>query len=38
VGVAMEDRGLAIGKNGRRIKKAKRLAQRHHGIDDVLIR
>jgi len=38
VEVAMEDRGLAIGKNGRRIKKAKRLAQRHHDIDDVIIR
>ena len=37
VGVAMEDRGLAIGKNGRRIKKAKKLAQRHYDIDDVII-
>ncbi len=37
VGVTMGDRGLAIGKNGRRIKKAKRLAQRHYGIDDVII-
>jgi len=29
------DRGLAIGKGGKRLKRAKMLALRHHGIQDV---
>ncbi len=37
VDVASKDKGLAIGKNGRNIKKVKSLAQRHHKFDDVVI-
>jgi transcription termination/antitermination protein NusA len=37
VDVAAKDKGLAIGKNGRNIKKVKNLAQRHHKLDDVVI-
>ena len=37
VEVMSKDRGIAIGKNGRNIQKAKVLAQRHHGLDDVII-
>ena len=37
VDVAAKDKGLAIGKNGRNIKKVKTLAQRHHKFDDVVI-
>ena len=32
------NKGLAIGKNGKNIEKVKLLAQRHHGVDDVIIR
>lgn len=32
------DKGLAIGKSGRNIKKVKLLAQRHHKLDDVIIK
>ncbi|OVE83791.1 NusA-like transcription termination signal-binding factor [Natronolimnobius baerhuensis] len=35
VEVATEDRGVAIGSNGQTIEAARRLAQRHFGIDDV---
>ncbi|ADB59256.1 NusA family KH domain protein [Haloterrigena turkmenica DSM 5511] len=35
VEVADEDRGVAIGSNGRTIEAARTLAQRHFGIDDV---
>jgi N utilization substance protein A len=35
VGVREEDKGLAIGKEGKNIIKAKRLAQRQHNISDV---
>ena len=35
VEVADEDRGVAIGSNGRTIEAARRLAERHFGIDDV---
>ncbi|AFZ72427.1 NusA-like transcription termination signal-binding factor [Natronobacterium gregoryi] len=35
VEVAREDRGVAIGSSGRRIDAARRLAERHFGIDDV---
>jgi len=38
VEVMSKDRGIAIGKNGRNIQKAKVLAQRHHGLEDVIIR
>lgn len=30
-----EDRGVAIGTDGRNIRKARRLAERHFGIDDI---
>ncbi|WP_306055223.1 NusA-like transcription termination signal-binding factor [Natronococcus wangiae] len=35
VEVATEDRGVAIGSNGRTIDAARTLAERHFGIDDV---
>lgn len=38
VEVSAMDKGLAIGKNGKNIGKVKLLAQRHYGIDDVVIR
>lgn len=37
VEVTSKDRGIAIGKNGRNIHKAKVLAQRHYGLADVII-
>ncbi len=37
VEVTSKDRGIAIGKNGRNIHKAKVLAQRHYGLEDVII-
>jgi N utilization substance protein A len=37
VEVTSKDRGIAIGKNGRNIHKAKVLAQRHFGLEDVII-
>jgi len=37
VEVREEDRGLAIGKEGKNIFKAKKLAQRQHNINDVLL-
>ena len=37
VEVMSKDRGIAIGKNGKKIHKAKVLAQRHFGLDDVII-
>lgn len=33
--VARDDRGLAIGSGGRRIRRARLLAARYHGLDDV---
>ncbi len=33
--VPSEDRGAAIGSEGRNIRKARRLAERHFGIDDI---
>lgn len=38
VEVAAKDKGLAIGKNGKNIAKVKLLAQRHHNIDDVILK
>ncbi|SDQ23436.1 NusA-like transcription termination signal-binding factor [Natronobacterium texcoconense] len=35
VEVAQEDRGVAIGSNGRTIDAARRLVDRHFGIDDI---
>lgn len=37
VEVTSKDKGLAIGKNGRNIQKAKVLVQRHYGLEDVII-
>ncbi len=37
VSVVSKDKGLAIGRDGRNIQKAKILAKRHHGLDDVII-
>jgi N utilization substance protein A len=37
VEVMSKDRGISIGKNGRNIQRAKLLAQRHHGLADVII-
>ena len=37
VEVTSKDRGMAIGKNGRNIHKAKVLAQRHFRLEDVMI-
>jgi len=37
VEVMSKDKGLAIGKNGRNILKAKVLVQRHYGLEDVII-
>jgi len=37
VEVMSKDRGIAIGKNGRNIQRAKVLAQRHHGLEDVIV-
>jgi N utilization substance protein A len=33
--VASEDRGVAIGKDGKTIKRARELAERHFDVDDV---
>lgn len=38
VEVEPSDRGIAIGKNGKNIQKARILAKRHFGIDDVKIK
>jgi len=37
VEVSSENKGLAIGKNGKRVKKAIKLARRHHSIDTIVI-
>jgi N utilization substance protein A len=38
VEVSSKDKGLAIGKNGKNIAKVKLLLQRHHSIDDVILK
>ena len=35
--IPKKDRGLAIGKEGKNILRAKHLMKRHHNIDDVMI-
>jgi N utilization substance protein A len=35
VEVPAEDRGVAIGRDGRNIETARRLARRHYDIDDI---
>ncbi|MEM2924393.1 MAG: NusA-like transcription termination signal-binding factor [Methanocellales archaeon] len=37
VEVLPKDKGLAIGRNGRNINKAKLLAQRHYNLNDIII-
>ncbi|WP_456482696.1 NusA-like transcription termination signal-binding factor [Methanopyrus sp.] len=37
VDVPESERGRVIGKGGRNIKKARILAKRHHGIDDIIV-
>ena len=37
VTVDSKDRGIAIGKNGRNVARARLLAKRHYDIDDVII-
>ncbi|MBW6471452.1 MAG: NusA-like transcription termination signal-binding factor [Methanosarcinaceae archaeon] len=37
VEVSDNDKGLAIGREGKNIEKVKMLMQRHHNIDDVII-
>ncbi len=37
VKVTAEDRGIAIGRNGKNVARARILAKRHFGIDDVII-
>jgi len=37
VEVSTKNKGLAIGRDGRNIEKVKKLSQRHHNIDDVII-
>lgn len=37
VTVEPKDRGLAIGKNGKNVARARLLAVRHFGINDVVI-
>ncbi|MEM2142191.1 MAG: NusA-like transcription termination signal-binding factor [Candidatus Thorarchaeota archaeon] len=37
VSVKPEDRGIAIGKDGRNVERARRLAKRHFGLDSVMI-
>jgi len=37
VEVANKDKGIAIGRDGRNILKAKMLSSRHHGVDDIII-
>jgi N utilization substance protein A len=37
VEVANRDKGIAIGRDGRNILKAKVLSSRHHGVDDIII-
>jgi N utilization substance protein A len=32
------EKGIVIGKNGRNLKRAKTLIQRHHGFDNVIIK
>ncbi|AEA47353.1 NusA-like transcription termination signal-binding factor [Archaeoglobus veneficus] len=38
VGVDPQYKGLAIGKGGKNINKAKELARRHHDIDDIIVK
>ncbi|MEM3422004.1 MAG: NusA-like transcription termination signal-binding factor [Candidatus Hadarchaeum sp.] len=37
VSVELQDKGLAVGRGGKKIQIAKKLAERHHGISDVIL-
>ena len=37
IDVEEQDRGIAVGRGGRKIQCAKKLALRHHGIQDILL-
>lgn len=38
VTVEVQDKGIAVGKKGKKIQNAKKLAQRHHDIHDISLR
>ena len=38
ISVELQDKGLAVGRGGKKILNAKRLVERLHGIQDILIR
>ena len=33
----LQDKGLAVGRSGKKIQSAKKLVERHHGISDILL-
>ena len=37
VTVDIQDKGLAVGRNGKKIQGAKKLVERHHDISDILL-
>lgn len=37
VNVDLQDKGLAVGRHGKKIQNAKKLAGRHHGISDIVL-
>jgi N utilization substance protein A len=37
VTVELQDKGLAVGRGGKKIQMAKKLAERHHGISDIIL-
>ncbi len=37
VGVDIQDKGLAVGRSGKKIQGAKKLVERHHGISDIVL-
>ncbi|MGC8816596.1 MAG: NusA-like transcription termination signal-binding factor [Candidatus Hadarchaeum sp.] len=37
VNVELQDKGLAVGRGGKKIQIAKKLAERNHGISDVIL-
>jgi len=37
VTVDLQDKGLAVGRGGKKIQSAKKLVERHHGISDIVL-
>lgn len=37
VKVDLQDKGLAVGRSGKKIQSAKKLVERHHGISDITL-